>query len=203
VELSRSGGKEADEARIEDAAKAAEIEKAHLNDAESAWQKVAGTQSTEALRMEVSDDSDLKARLEEQLLDEQSGASPARAEGLKRRMDELTLAMHQKSTALAQQSAREEDLQAVLSAARASYQASVQRLAELRGSQGARSEWLRLVDPGIVPQRPSSPNIPLILMGALLLALFGSLLYLTISFSLTRGRQRYDLPLRFASHGDD
>jgi uncharacterized protein involved in exopolysaccharide biosynthesis len=111
--------------------------------------------------------------------------------------------MHEKSQALAQQSVREEELQAAWSAARASYETSVQRLADLRGSQGTRSEWLRLVDPGIVPERPSSPNVPLILIGALSLALFGSLLYLTISFSLTRGRQRYDLPLRFASHGDD
>jgi uncharacterized protein involved in exopolysaccharide biosynthesis len=203
VELSRSGGKEADETRIEDAAKAAEIEKARLSAAESAWQKVAGAQSTEALRLEVSDDSDLKSRLEEQLLDDQSAVSPTRVEQLRRRIGELTFAMHQKSLALAQQSAREEDLQAVWTAARASYDASVQRLTELRGSQGTRSEWLRLVDPGIVPERPSSPNVPLILIGALSLALFGSLLYLTISFSLTRGRQRYDLPVRFASHGDD
>ena len=41
VELSRSGGKEADEARIEDAAKTAEIEKARWTAAETAWQKVA------------------------------------------------------------------------------------------------------------------------------------------------------------------
>jgi uncharacterized protein involved in exopolysaccharide biosynthesis len=203
VELSRSGGKEADEARIQDAAKAAEIERARLSAAETAWQKVAGAQSTEALRLEVSDDSDLKSRLEEQLLDDQSAASPSRAALLRRRIGELTLAMHQKSQELAQQSAREEDLQAVWTAARASYDASVQRLTDLRGNQGTRSEWLRLVDPGIVPQRPSSPNVPLILIGALSMALFGSLLYLTISFSLIRGRERYDHPLRFASHGDD
>src|SRR5580692_6714165 len=105
VELSRSGGKEADQSRIQDAAKAAEIERARLSAAETAWQKVAGAQSTEALRLEVSDDSDLKSRLEEQLLDDQSAASPSRAALLRRRIGELTLAMHQKSQELAQQSA--------------------------------------------------------------------------------------------------
>src|SRR5271170_6785532 len=42
VELSRSGAKEADEATMEDAAKATEIAQARLNDAETAWQKAAG-----------------------------------------------------------------------------------------------------------------------------------------------------------------
>src|ERR1700733_12269887 len=72
VELSRSGGKEADEAMIADAAKAAETMKAHLNEAETAWQSAAGPHSAEALRSEVSDDSFLKSRVEEQLLDEQT-----------------------------------------------------------------------------------------------------------------------------------
>ncbi|HTB17191.1 MAG TPA: hypothetical protein VK708_03700, partial [Bryobacteraceae bacterium] len=101
------------------------------------------------------------------------------------------------------QSAREEDLQAVLTASRESYETASQRLADLQVNRGARSEWLRVVDPGIVPQRPSSPDVPLILIGALGLALFGSLLYLTVSFSLSRGRSRYHPPLRIASHGAD
>jgi uncharacterized protein involved in exopolysaccharide biosynthesis len=219
VDLSRSGGKEADEARIEDAGKEVEIAKARLNDAETAWQKAAGAHSAEALRSEVTEDSDLKSRVEEQLLDEQAnlagfdrnqpdqvhdiGASRARVELLQRRIKELTLAIDEKSSALAQQSAREQDLQAVLAAARKRYEESAQLLAELRSSQGTRSEWLRLVDPGIIPQRPSSPNVPLILIGAASLALFGSLLYLTISFGLTQGRRRYEWPLRVATHGDD
>lgn len=219
VELSRSGGKEADEAMIEDAAQAAEIAKARLKEAETAWQTAAGAHSSEALRSEVSDDSYLKSHVEEQLLDEQTGlaglardppdqvrdidASRARAELLQRRIGELTRAMDAKSTALAQQTAREEDLQAVLTAARSSYEAAAQRLVNLRIGRGTRTEWLHVVDPGIIPQRPSSPNVPLMLIGAVALALFGSLLYLTISFSLTRERRRYAPPLRMASHGAD
>jgi uncharacterized protein involved in exopolysaccharide biosynthesis len=209
VELSRSGAKEADEATIQDAAKATEIAQARLNDAETAWQKTAGAHSAEALRSEVSDDGYLKSRVEEQLLDEQAGvaddtgSSAPRREFLEKRIGELTLAIDEKSAALAQQSAREQDLQAVLTGARASYEATAQRLADLRISLGSRTERLRLIDPGIIPQRPSSPNLPLLLIGAATLALFGSLLYLTISFSLTRGRRRYDPPLRIASHAGD
>jgi capsule polysaccharide export protein KpsE/RkpR len=216
VELSRSGGKEADEAMIEDAGKVAEMAKARLNDAEVAWQKAAGAHSAEALRSEISEDSYLKSRVEEQVLDEQAGlagssaqaprdidASRARIEILDRRIGELARAIEAKSAVLAQQTASEQDLQAVLSAARASYQAAIQRLADLRASRGSRSEWLRVVDPGIIPQRPSSPNLPLILIGAAALALFGSLLYLTVSFSFTRERRRYHPPLRIATHGAD
>jgi uncharacterized protein involved in exopolysaccharide biosynthesis len=216
VELSRSGAKEADESLIEDAAKAVETMKVRLNEAEAAWQKAAGAHSAEALRSEVSDDGYLKSRVEEQLLEEQadlagsnapaprdSGASRARVELLERRIGELARTIDEKSAALAQQSAREQDLQAVLTSARASYEAYAQRLSDLRVSRGSRTEFLRLVDPGIIPQRPSSPNVPLILIGAESLALFGSLLYLTLSFSLTRGRRRYDPPLRIASHAGD
>jgi tyrosine-protein kinase Etk/Wzc len=216
VELNRSGAKEADEALIDSAAKAAETAQVRLNDAEAAWQKAAGAHSAEALRSEVSDDSYLKSRVEEQLLDEQAdlagnsteaqrdiGASRARVELLQRRIRELTRGMDEKSAALAQQSARERDLQAVLTAARASYETAAQRLSDLRLSLGSRTERLRVIDSGIVPQRPSSPNVPLILIGAASLALFGSLLYLTLSFSLTRGRRRYDPPLRISSHAGD
>jgi uncharacterized protein involved in exopolysaccharide biosynthesis len=122
---------------------------------------------------------------------------------LQRRIGELTRTIDAKSTALAQQTAREENLQAVLTAARTSYQEAAQRVVNLRINRGARTEWLHVVDPGIIPQRPSSPNVPLMLIGAAALAIFGSLLYLTISFSLTRGRRRYNPPLRIASHGAD
>jgi uncharacterized protein involved in exopolysaccharide biosynthesis len=216
VELSRSGGKQVDEAMIQDAAKAAEAVKDRLDEAETAWQKAAGTHSAEALRSEVFDDSELKSRLEEQLLDQQTGlvdsatqaesdlrAARARTELFERRIGELTRAMDEKSAALAQQTAREEDLQAALTAARTAHEAAAQRLADLRVNQGSRAEWLRVVDPGIIPQRPSSPNVPLILIGAASLALFGSLLYLTISFSLTRERRRYNPPLRITRHAYD
>jgi tyrosine-protein kinase Etk/Wzc len=216
VELSRSGGKEADELMIEDATKAVETLRARVNEAETAWQKAAGAHSAEALRSEVSDDSYLKSRVEDELLDAQldlaagsseaqhdASVSRARVELLERRIRELNVAIDQKSAALAKQRALEQDLQAVLNSARASYEAYAQRLSDLRVSRGSRTEWLRVVDPGIIPQRPSSPNAPLILIGAASLALFGSLLYLTLSFSLARGRRRYDLPLRIAKHAGD
>ena len=54
---------------------------------------------------------------------------------------------------------------------------------------GTRNEHLRIVDPGIVPQRPSSPNVPLNVIAALLIAAVFSWLYLTVVFAL-RGQAR-------------
>jgi len=216
VELSRSGPKQAEASLLEIAAKTAEAADARLTDAAARWQQAAGVHSAEALRSEVSDDSFLKARVEEQLLDDQAdlagatspaqrdiGASRARVELLQRRIVELTRVIDAKSAQLAQQSAREQNLEAALSAARTASEAATQRIADLRMSLASRTEWLRLVDPSIIPQRPSSPNVPLIVMGAASLALFGSLLYLTLSFSLTRVPRSYKRPLSFARYGDD
>jgi uncharacterized protein involved in exopolysaccharide biosynthesis len=131
------------------------------------------------------------------------GAAHARSELLEQRIKDLTHAMNEKSVALAQQGAREDDLEAVLKAARVSYETASQRLADMPVSLGSRTEWLRVVDRGIVPQRPSSPNVPLIVIAAASLAFFGSLLYLTISFSLARHRRIYEPRRRMATHGDD
>ena len=54
------------------------------------------------------------------------------------------------------------------------------RLREARGDAGYRGERLRVIDPGIVPERPSSPNLPLNVAAALLLGLVLPILYLTL-----------------------
>jgi uncharacterized protein involved in exopolysaccharide biosynthesis len=205
VELNRSGAKEAGDAMIRDAAKAAEDAKARLNEAEAAWQRAAGTSSEEGLRSDVYASSDLKSRLEEELMNEQRDPDAAQAHIglLQRQIQGLSRTMDEKSGELAQQTAREENLEAALSGARTSYETAAQRLADLPVSLGSRSEWLRVVDPGIVPQRPSSPNVPLILIASVLLAIFGSLLYLTVAFGLARERRLYRSPLRMASLGND
>jgi uncharacterized protein involved in exopolysaccharide biosynthesis len=62
------------------------------------------------------------------------------------------------------------------------YQAA-QHLAQVRAMVGARGERLQIIDSGVVPERPSWPNIPIILVAAFLVALVGSLLYVTVEFN--------------------
>jgi hypothetical protein len=61
--------------------------------------------------------------------------------------------------------------------------AAEMRLQEIRSTAGYRAERLKIFDPGMVPERPSWPNIPLILIAAVLVALVASLLYLTFEFN--------------------
>jgi len=78
------------------------------------------------------------------------------------------------------------------------------RLREARGEAGYRGERLKIIDRGIVPERPSSPNIPLNLAGALIASLTLSILYVTFEMNCREGRAatpRTVLKIRQA--GDD
>ena len=68
-------------------------------------------------------------------------------------------------------------------AARSAVFAAAEHVAQVRSAAGSRGERLKVIDPGVVPERPSWPNIPLVLLSALLAALTGSLLYVTLEFS--------------------
>jgi len=96
--------------------------------------------------------------------------------------------------------------QAEREAARAAFDAAEKRLEDTRSSAGQRGEQLKVVDPGVVPERPSWPNIPLMLLAAFLLALVASLLYLTLelSFGFERSAAPRSLaPLTRVKTGND
>jgi uncharacterized protein involved in exopolysaccharide biosynthesis len=62
-------------------------------------------------------------------------------------------------------------------------EAAQMHLQEVRSTAGYRAERLKIFDPGVVPERPSSPNIPLLLLAAVLVALTASLVYVTFEFN--------------------
>ena len=74
------------------------------------------------------------------------------------------------------------------------------RLRELEATAGYRGERLTLLDPGVTPERPSSPNLPLNLAAALALSLVASWFYLTVEFGWRQRRTDAPRPaLRVAS----
>jgi len=73
--------------------------------------------------------------------------------------------------------------QAERAAARESFDAAEKELDEARSVSVKRGERLRIVDPGVVPERPSWPNVPVMLLAAFLVALVSSLLYLTLELN--------------------
>ena len=133
-------------------------------------------------------------------LDRQDGE--ARLKLLRRQLTDLDRQMASKRLTLAIRSARHRALDSEQTSAWAAVEAAQARLAQARATVATRGERLQVIDPGIVPERPSSPNIPLNLMAALLLGLVLSMLYLTLEFSYgQRKAESMRRSLRVASHG--
>lgn len=161
---------------------------------------------TDALQSEVDAAVELQGKVQQQLVAAQAdlaeyqqqaqaggqfasgqlAAARARAELLEKRSDELTRDIQQKSRTLATRAARREQLQTETKLAQSSYESLSNRLHDLQVTAGSHAEQLRVIDPGIVPQRPTSPNIPLNVAAALLLAGASSIIYLSLAFVYRR-----------------
>ena len=96
--------------------------------------------------------------------------------------------------------AHRERLEAERKSRQADLTASETRLREARGDAGYRGERLRIIDPGIVPQKPSSPNLVLNLLAALLAGLVLPVGYLAIEMNYQEqriaGRREYPAEIR-------
>jgi uncharacterized protein involved in exopolysaccharide biosynthesis len=81
--------------------------------------------------------------------------------------------------------------------------AAARRLQEARAVIGYRGERLKIIDAGIVPERPSFPNISLNVAAAFVLAMTCSLAYLTVAFGFARRTRVPERPqLRVAGARD-
>jgi succinoglycan biosynthesis transport protein ExoP len=207
VQVSRGESVESDREFVDGAQKQADEAQLRLESAQKAFTSLAIGAGVEALRNEVDASLELHQKLREQLLSaeadvaeyqqqqtqadgqfarEQLQAARARAALLEKRAQELQRGIQEKSAMLASRTAKRDELQAALKMAQASYDNATTRLREARAAAGTRGERLRVMDPGIVPQRPSSPNIPLNVGAALFLALVASIIYLSFAFAFRR-----------------
>ena len=124
-------------------------------------------------------------------------AARVRAEGMRKQIEEIERENAARQSLLDKRIADQEKVQAELKAAQGAYQALENRLMEVRAGVGYRSERLQVIDPGIVPELPSSPNIPLNVLVALFAAVALSFLLLTLRFSyLAQREEPRPVPLR-------
>lgn len=91
--------------------------------------------------------------------------------------------------------AKVDTAQAEREAARDSLTAAEKRLEEEQSMTGDRGDRLHVIDPGVVPARPSRPNIPLMLLAAILVAFAASLFYVTLEFNYRLERSAVPRPV--------
>ena len=106
----------------------------------------------------------------------------------------LTKSSAAKTQTLESRKQHRESLEAELRAARADYELSRTKLSDSQNSAAYRGERLEIMDPGIVPQRPSRPNTPLNVMLAFVVSLVASIGYLAARFGYSRPRRFESMP---------
>ncbi|MGH9663019.1 MAG: hypothetical protein ACRD9L_01170, partial [Bryobacteraceae bacterium] len=113
-------------------------------------------------------------------------AAQARAAALSKQADALAKAIDNESATLSRRAAGLEHVQSELKIAQAAFESAAAHLRDVRAAVGLRGERLRIVDPGIVPERPSAPNIPVNVIAAFLAAAVASIVYLSLAFAWQR-----------------
>lgn len=177
-----------------------------LDERQKEWETLAAAEPTVGLQNAIESGIDLESQLRQQMVDaqanvaeyqlqtqaggqfakEQLPAAQARAGLIEKRLDELTREVQQKSALLAARYAKRESYDANLKQAQAAFDAASSRLREIRSTAGSRAEQLHVIDPGIVPQTPSSPHILINVGAALTVALIAAIVYLSMAFGYRR-----------------
>jgi capsule polysaccharide export protein KpsE/RkpR len=203
VKLSKGESAATDREVIGEAERQAEDAQRRLDRAQQVQAANAAREPNGALQPQIESDVDLLEKLHQSLMDARSDIAEyqekkdfarelpglrARAAELEKRAAELEKGIEQKSSLASQRNADRQRIDGEVKMAQTASESSTARLRELRATAGTRGERLRVIDPGIVPQRPSSPNVALNVIAALLLTLVALVAYLTVSFSYHRRR---------------
>jgi succinoglycan biosynthesis transport protein ExoP len=196
VSLNRSSNVENDNDLLADAQNRAADAHKKLEQEQAAWHDFSLRQPYETMRADLEAITDSRDRLQRDLLDARAdlaevsarpsdtrlASSKARLTSLESQDAELSRQIQIKGTQLAERSARADEFQQRLHAAQANFDAAELRLRELRASAGLRGERLRVMDPGVIPERPSFPNVGLNVLLAIAIALTACVAYLTLTF---------------------
>jgi uncharacterized protein involved in exopolysaccharide biosynthesis len=212
VELNRSSVAENDQDLIGGFVAQEREARARLTEAENQWTHVVATEPVEALQAAIEQAADSRAKLQEQIqsaelqiadvaerlkqapageqveLRREESNARARATETRKQVQEFDRQNAERERLLATRQAHRDKLEADRKAAQTALAAVEAKLREARSETGYRGERLKMIDPGIIPQRPSSPNIPLNVLGALLAGLVLPILYLTLEMAYQEQR---------------
>ncbi len=213
VSLSGSLDQPAGDRLVEEARGRVQDAKARVGAADRELAREA-SQGPDLLRSQMEAAADLEAQLRRDLAESQAdlagilaqerAASPsdrdraagdvaalrARIADLHKQLASAEAAAVSKQALLGKREVRMNNLRQEQKSARTELDASVARLNEMTASAGFRSERLKIIDPGIVPERPSAPNRPLLVIAAMLISAVLSLIYIAFAFRFRRPRVR-------------
>jgi len=130
--------------------------------------------------------SDARADLASLPAGADASALRAKIADLERQDRQLDLQLKSLGGDLEHSTARRKELESESESARSSYDAARSQLDDLNAAAAFRGERLQVLDPGIVPERPSSPNVPLNILVAFVIALIAAVSYLAIRFAWER-----------------
>jgi uncharacterized protein involved in exopolysaccharide biosynthesis len=189
-----------------------------LEEARTAKQAFLDKQPTSPLEADLAGTTDLKTRADRNLADaevelaatlarlaaqpgdkssnamvtkDDVAAIQAQVSALRQQSHTLGQHMAEISALLEKRRQQREILDKELQAAQARYEAAVTRKTDVLSSEAFRGERLEIIDPGVVPERPSSPNIPLNLVVAFLASVFCCVVYLAFRFAYARSEPVY------------
>jgi uncharacterized protein involved in exopolysaccharide biosynthesis len=203
VKLSRGESAVADREVMGEAERQAADAQERLERAQQALVAYSAREPNGALEPRIESDVDLLEKIHQSLMDVRGDIAEyqqkpeyavqlpgfrARAAELEKRAADLEKGIDEKSSESSRRFAERQKLDVEVKMAQTASESSAARLRDFRATAGTRGERLRVIDPGIVPQRPSSPNIMLNVFAALLLTLIALVAYLTISFAYLRRR---------------
>jgi uncharacterized protein involved in exopolysaccharide biosynthesis len=210
VEINRTSVSESDQELLRGIEQQAGELRTRLQQTDAAWAKAAAAEPLQGLQASMEQAADLRSKIEEQVQSEeleiadiaeraktaadseelrkQESSARARFVEMRKQLQNLERQGAERERLLATRQAHRDQLDAEREAGQKSLAGIEARLRDARGETGFRGERLKIIDPGIVPERPSSPNLPLNTAAAVLAGLVLPILYLTLEMSFQQRR---------------
>jgi succinoglycan biosynthesis transport protein ExoP len=155
--------------------------------------------------------SELRARIEDDLTsartelagatDSDAGkatAAKARVQSLEEQDRAVTAQLENEGAAVEKRKRDREAIESEWNAARVEAETAKSKLNEIAASSAFRGERLQIIDPGIVPQQPSSPIVWLNVAASLIVSLTAGLVFAALKFSrrtrIERTAREYSFP---------
>ena len=212
VELNRAAVSESDQDLLRGLIDQEREARDRLAETEKAWAQTLANEPVDSLQSQIEKAADLRAGLQQQIQTveleiadaaeraKQAGATDlaeirkedsnarARLAEMRKQLQDLDRQNGERERLLATRQVHHDRIEAERKTVQSALVAVEGRLRDARGESGYRGERLRIIDPGIVPERPSSPNLPLNVAAALLAGLVLPVLYLTLEMSYQEQR---------------